>query len=77
LDTARECAKSTGGRVLVEPLLNSRMSAAWSVGTETSILKQLYPEFDFSFLENLGEYWMKYFITNKNQELHFKNRNLG
>ena len=34
--------------VIVEPLLSSRLANIWSVGSDWSLLKQLYPAFEFS-----------------------------
>ncbi len=44
--------------MVVEPLLNSRLSSAWSVGSSVSELRLDYPSFDFNRFKQQEESWM-------------------
>jgi|JI9StandDraft_1071089.scaffolds.fasta_scaffold10292_6 hypothetical protein len=50
--------EKTGVPVVVEPLLSSRLSAAWSVGSDAQLLEKDYPDFDFSAFKEKEDRWM-------------------
>jgi hypothetical protein len=48
----------------VEPTLNSRLCAAWSIGSSANILMAQFPQFDFSRFAGKEDTWMFDFLVN-------------
>jgi hypothetical protein len=45
-------------KVLVEPLLSSRLNSAWSIGSSIKEMKEEFPNFDYSAFVGIEDTWM-------------------
>ena len=59
LETCKQITQGHSGfSIVVEPMLCSRLSASWSIGSSALALQQDYPSFDFSALLDNPDRWM-------------------
>jgi hypothetical protein len=45
-------------KVIVEPLLSSRLNSAWSVGSSIKELRSEFPHYDYSSFAGIEDTWM-------------------